>query len=189
MPSNRQAASLPQRPLGYTALSLHNLQPKQAFLRSCSRTTLHAYELARLNQASLVRKDVHLLLDVWVQNLADAKAARELLDLHDGEQGQAVSFGCTPEQQAKPLPPQKVSARDGGMTERGPHSLEKSCRLPLAAAPHSRPVVSVQERGSITQAESAGTAGQPSRALTGRPLRIGREFYLELVREAEARMA
>jgi signal transduction protein with GAF and PtsI domain len=62
-------------------LNHHNsTQPPWNFLLSATRNTLQSYELSRLSHAANVRKEIAQLLDVYLEESANAMLARCLME-------------------------------------------------------------------------------------------------------------
>src|SRR5882724_3304444 len=62
------------------AVTSHKPQPPWEFLLSASHTSLHSYELSRLNHAANLRKEIGALLDQWMEESASAMLARWLME-------------------------------------------------------------------------------------------------------------
>ena len=62
--------------------------PSFDYLLTCSQAGLESFELSRLNRISNVRKQLHELLEEWIEAEVDARLARWLLE---GKRGSASS--------------------------------------------------------------------------------------------------
>jgi hypothetical protein len=56
-------------------------KPPWSYLRQASESSLRSFELSRLNHAANLRKEIVALLDQWLEETAEARLARCLLDL------------------------------------------------------------------------------------------------------------
>ena len=63
-------------------MSIARFVPPLDFLRVASRTSLQSFELARLNHAANLRREIAVLIDQWVQETSEATLARWMLDHH-----------------------------------------------------------------------------------------------------------
>ncbi len=57
------------------------LKPPWNYLRQASESSLRCFELSRLNHAANLRKEIVALIDQWLEETAEARLARCLLDL------------------------------------------------------------------------------------------------------------
>lgn len=82
--------------------------PPLEYLRAASRTSLQSFELARLNHASNLRREIAALIDQWVQENSEATLARWMLDhhesLHDPPPSAPESLSPFPDPALDPLP-------------------------------------------------------------------------------------
>src|SRR5260370_17057680 len=63
-------------------MSITRIAPPVDYLRSASRTSLQSFELARLNHAANLRREIAVLIDQWLEETAEAMLARWMLDHH-----------------------------------------------------------------------------------------------------------
>src|ERR1039457_6574757 len=63
-------------------MSITRLVPPLDYLRAASRTSLQSFELARLNHAANLRREIATLIDQWIQESSEATLARWMLDHH-----------------------------------------------------------------------------------------------------------
>src|SRR5580704_8634495 len=63
-------------------MSIARLVPPMDYLRTASRTSLQSFELARLNHAANLRREIAALIDQWIQETSEATLARWMLDHH-----------------------------------------------------------------------------------------------------------
>jgi len=61
-------------------MSITRIAPPVDYLRSASRTSLQSFELARLNHAANLRREIAALVDQWLEETAEAMVARWMLD-------------------------------------------------------------------------------------------------------------
>lgn len=61
-------------------MSISRLVPPLDYLRAASRSSLHSFELARLNHAANLRREIASLIDQWIQETSEATLARWMLD-------------------------------------------------------------------------------------------------------------
>jgi hypothetical protein len=64
-------------------MSISRLVPPLDYLRAASRTSLQSFELARLNHAANLRREIAILIDQWIQETSQATLARWMLDHHE----------------------------------------------------------------------------------------------------------
>jgi hypothetical protein len=64
------------------ALSIARIVPPIDYLRSASRSSLHSFELARLNHAANLKREIAVLIDQWLEETAEAMLARWMLNHH-----------------------------------------------------------------------------------------------------------
>jgi hypothetical protein len=83
--------------------------PPLEYLQAASRTSLQSFELARLNHAANLRREIAALMDQWIQETSEAMLARFMLDRHTSLQeapltaSDTFSTFLTPA--SDPLPP------------------------------------------------------------------------------------
>src|SRR5258706_16331057 len=63
-------------------MSITRIAPPVDYLRSASRTSLQSFELARLNHAANLRREIAVLIDQWLEETAEAMLARWMLEHH-----------------------------------------------------------------------------------------------------------
>ena len=63
-------------------MSISRLVPPMDYLRAASRASLQSFELARLNHAANLRREIAALIDQWIQETSEATLARWMLDHH-----------------------------------------------------------------------------------------------------------
>jgi len=63
-------------------MSISRLVPPLDYLRAASRASLQSFELARLNHAANLRREIAALIDQWLQETSEATLARWMLDHH-----------------------------------------------------------------------------------------------------------
>jgi hypothetical protein len=64
-------------------MSISRLVPPLDYLRAASRTSLQSFELARLNHAANLKREIAALIDQWIQERSEATLARWMLDHHE----------------------------------------------------------------------------------------------------------
>ena len=74
--------SIPVLEAGDSAMSISRMVPPLEYLRAASRTSLQSFELARLNHAANLKREIAALIDQWIQEISEAMLARWLLDHH-----------------------------------------------------------------------------------------------------------
>src|SRR5258708_24380572 len=73
-------------------MSITRIAPPVDYLRSASRTSLQSFELARLNHAANLRREIAVLVDQWLEETAEAMLARWMLDHHGSLHEPALSM-------------------------------------------------------------------------------------------------
>jgi hypothetical protein len=63
-------------------MSITRIVPPIDYLRTASRSSLHSFELARLNHAANLKREIAVLIDQWLEETAEAMLARWMLDHH-----------------------------------------------------------------------------------------------------------
>src|SRR5579863_1955675 len=100
--------SIPVLETGDSAMSISRLVPPLEYLRAASRTSLQSFELARLNHAANLKREIGALIDQWIQENSEATLARWMLDHHDSLHNLPSSapdaVAASPEAEASPLP-------------------------------------------------------------------------------------
>ena len=89
-------------------MSISRLVPPLDYLRAASRTSLQSFELARLNHAANLKREIAALIDQWIQERSEATLARWMLDhhesLHNLPSSASETFNSFPEPEVDPLP-------------------------------------------------------------------------------------
>jgi hypothetical protein len=95
-------------------MSISRLIPPLEYLRAASRTSLQSFELARLNHAANLRREIAALIDQWIQERSEATLARWMLDhhdsLHDLRASAPQTLSSLAESAADPLPDSPLHA-------------------------------------------------------------------------------
>lgn len=63
-------------------MSITRIVPPIDYLHSASRSSLQSFELARLNHAANLRREIAALIDQWLEETAEAMLARYMLEHH-----------------------------------------------------------------------------------------------------------
>ena len=71
------------------------------YLVTSSQTSLEAFELARLNRAANLRKELRDVLDEWMQTEIDARVARWILECRRAQNTDSDSLAAAPREPAK----------------------------------------------------------------------------------------
>jgi len=58
--------------------------PSLEYLYTASRSSLQSFELAHLNHAANLRREIAVLMDQWIEETAEAMLARCMLDHYTG---------------------------------------------------------------------------------------------------------
>ena len=61
-------------------MSITRIVPPIDYLHTASRSSLQSFELARLNHAANLRREIAALIDQWIQETSEATLARWMLD-------------------------------------------------------------------------------------------------------------
>ena len=61
-------------------MSITRIVPPIDYLRSASRSSLQSFELARLNHAANLHREIAALIDQWLEEKAEAMLARWMLE-------------------------------------------------------------------------------------------------------------
>lgn len=56
--------------------------PPIDYLHTASRSSLQSFEMARLNHAANLRRDISVLIDQWIKETCEAMLARWMLENH-----------------------------------------------------------------------------------------------------------
>ena len=116
---------------GAKAMSISRFVPPLDYLQTASRTSLQSFELARLNHAANLRREIAVLMDRWIQETSEATLARWMIDHYDSLHNSPQSASETPsvfQQPALDLLPAPVAP---------PPNLV--CAPPRFSHPHRRP--------------------------------------------------
>jgi len=63
-------------------MSMTRIVPPIDYLQNASRSSLESFELARLNHAANLRREIAVLMDQWLEETAEAMLARWMLENH-----------------------------------------------------------------------------------------------------------
>ena len=63
-------------------MSITRIVPPIDYLHSASRSSLQSFELARLNHAANLKREIAALIDQWLEETAEAMLARWMLEHH-----------------------------------------------------------------------------------------------------------
>src|SRR5260370_21392846 len=63
-------------------MSITRIVPPIDYLHAASRSSLQSFELARLNHAANLKREIAALIDQWLEETAEAMLARLVLDHH-----------------------------------------------------------------------------------------------------------
>lgn len=89
-------------------MSISRMVPPLDYLRAASRTSLQSFELARLNHAANLKREIAALIDQWIQERSEATMARWMLDhhesLHNLPSSAPETLASFPEPEVDPLP-------------------------------------------------------------------------------------
>jgi len=72
-------------------MSITRIVPPIDYLRSASDSSLQSFELARLNHAANLRREIAVLIDQWLEETAEAMLARWMLEHHGSLREPALS--------------------------------------------------------------------------------------------------
>src|SRR6266852_4999183 len=61
-------------------MSITRIVPPIDYLHAASRSSLQSFELARLNHAANLKREIAALIDQWLEETAEAMLARWMLD-------------------------------------------------------------------------------------------------------------
>jgi hypothetical protein len=67
------------------------LVPPAEYLRTASQSSLQNFELAKLNRAANLRREIAALIDQWLQEASEALLARYMIDHQDSLREPALS--------------------------------------------------------------------------------------------------
>jgi hypothetical protein len=63
-------------------MSVSRFVPPLDYLHTASRSSLQSFELARLNHAANLRREISVLMDQWIEETSEAMLARWMLENH-----------------------------------------------------------------------------------------------------------
>jgi len=63
-------------------MSITRIVPPIDYLHTASRSSLQSFELARLNHAANLRREIAVLIDQWLEETAEAMLARWMIEHH-----------------------------------------------------------------------------------------------------------
>jgi hypothetical protein len=63
-------------------MAISRVVPPIGYLHNASRSSLQSFELARLNHAANLKREIAALIDQWLEETAEAMLARWMLDHH-----------------------------------------------------------------------------------------------------------
>jgi hypothetical protein len=63
-------------------MAITRIVPPIDYLHTASRSSLESFELARLNHAANLRRDISVLIDQWIEETCEAMLARWMLEHH-----------------------------------------------------------------------------------------------------------
>lgn len=118
-------------------------RPSLEYLLTCSNDGLESFELSRLNQASMLRKEARQVFEQLIEMEVDARLARCILECKRGD----ISFAEVGERQLGSLPPQRQIASS--------ESAQIQPLLALSPAPNHRLARAPGTRDADSPAESA----------------------------------
>jgi hypothetical protein len=72
-------------------MSITRIVPPVDYLRSASRSSLQSFELAHLNHAANLRREIAVLIDRWLEETAEAMLARWMIEHHGSLREPALS--------------------------------------------------------------------------------------------------
>lgn len=64
-------------------MTISRLNPPEQYLRTASQSSLQNFELAKLNRAANLRREIAALIDEWLKETSEALLARYMID-HKG---------------------------------------------------------------------------------------------------------
>jgi hypothetical protein len=112
-------------------MSISRFAPPLDYLRAASRSSLQSFELARLNHAANLRREIAVLIDQWIQESSEATLARWMLDhhesLHSLSPSSTESPPAFPEPARDPLP--DLPAPPGDIVRAGPNFSDAQRRV------------------------------------------------------------
>jgi hypothetical protein len=113
-------------------MTIKHISPPCEYLRTVSDTSLQSFELARLNRAANLRREIAALIDQWLEETSEALLARWMLEHHNALRPPALPtidiFHSLLEPSSDPLP------------DSPPHSLDSVSPVPPMFAGALRPL-------------------------------------------------
>jgi hypothetical protein len=89
-------------------MTIRRVTPPCEYLRTVSDTSLQSFELARLNHAANLRREIAALIDQWLEETSEALLARWMLEHHNALRPPAFPtidiFRALQEPSCDPLP-------------------------------------------------------------------------------------
>src|SRR6185312_12655269 len=82
--SATHASAIQTTRTGGTTLAKLRMVPSLEYLYTASRSSLQSFELAHLNHAANLRREIAVLMDQWIEETAEAMLARCMLDHYTG---------------------------------------------------------------------------------------------------------
>jgi hypothetical protein len=67
---------------GVLFMSVSRFVPPIDYLQTASRSSLQSFELARLNHAANLKREISILMDQWIDETSEAMLARWMLEHH-----------------------------------------------------------------------------------------------------------
>ncbi len=64
-------------------MTITRVTPPIEYLKAVSDTSLQSFELARLNHAANLRREIAALIDQWIEETSEAMLARWMLEHHN----------------------------------------------------------------------------------------------------------
>ena len=61
-------------------MAVNRIVPPEDYLKTASRSSLESFELAHLNIAANLRREISVLVDQWIEETAEAMLARWMLE-------------------------------------------------------------------------------------------------------------
>jgi hypothetical protein len=63
-------------------MAISRIAPPLDYLHTASRSSLQSFELARLNHAANLKREISMLVDQWIKETSEAMLARWMLEHH-----------------------------------------------------------------------------------------------------------
>jgi hypothetical protein len=97
-------------------MSLPRIVPPIDYLREASPSSLQSFELARLNHAANLRREIGALIDQWIKETSEAMLARWMLDqrnsIHESSRPAPDLFQSFFDSAPVPLPNPKAQSAE-----------------------------------------------------------------------------